>query len=110
MPSHLPEMHKVIARDSTSVQRSLDQCWTGKRGLVLLQGLDWHDAHLKASAAGLSYSMAHLVSAALALCIPQLSPPQPAKMSMAASLGAPDSVALLHGARGDLMQCVRRSL
>lgn len=45
--------------------------------------------HLKASAAGFSYSMLHLVSATPALCMPQLRPPQPAKMSMVASFAAP---------------------
>ena len=39
----------------------------------------------KASAAGPSYSMAHLVTAAPARCSPSLSPPHPAKMSMVAS-------------------------
>ena len=39
---------------------------------------------LNASAAGTSYSIAHLLTAALAWCSPSLRPPQPAKMSMVA--------------------------
>ena len=40
---------------------------------------------LKASAAGASYSIAHLLTAAPAWCRPSLRPPQPANMSIVAS-------------------------
>jgi hypothetical protein len=66
----------------------LSCCWGEKSNWVVVHTRQ-SNPYLKASAAGFSYSMLHLVSAAPALCMPQLRPPQPAKMSMVASFAAP---------------------
>jgi len=58
----------------------------------------------KASAAGASYSIAHLVTAAPSWCRPSLRPPQPAKMSMHAS--ARPSAAGLPRGRAPLARAV----
>lgn len=52
---------------------------------------------LNASAAGASYSMAHLVSATPAWCMPSDRPPQPAKMSIVA-MARPSSACSAAGA------------